>query len=244
MTLLDLLLSLGMGIIAMLYTSVGHAGASGYLALMAFASVSPLIMRPTALVLNIIVASFSSLRFYKAGLFNAKLFFPLIIGALPFAFLGGKLYVPPEIYRPLVGIVLILSALRLLFPKSIRASDEVKHPPLLLSLLIGAMIGFIAGLTGTGGGIFLSPLLLFLRWSPANIVSGIAAMFILFTSISGLLGNITQLQSLPPALPLYAISVLIGAFIGTRAGITLPREALLKVLSLVLFIAGLKLVFT
>jgi uncharacterized protein len=240
----DILLSLGFFLAALLYSSVGHAGASAYLALMAFANFPALMMRPTALVLNIVVASLGSYRFIKAKLFDFKLFLPFMLGSLPFAYLGGKLTLAPEIYRPLVGLILIYSALRMLFPKSIPASLSVKQPPLILSLLCGAVIGFLSGLTGTGGGIFLSPLILFLGWSPAPIVSGIAISFILGTSVAGLLGNVSQLSALPPALPAYIVAVIAGAFIGTHFGIGAKRDLLLKILSVVLMIAGGKLIWT
>lgn len=244
MTTLDFILSLAFAIAAFLYSSVGHAGASAYLAIMSFASVSALVMRPTALVLNIVVASLGSYRFIKAGLFDLKLFLPFMLGSLPFAYLGGKTMLDASLYRPLVGVILLISAARLLFPKAIPTPEAVKNPSLFLSLVCGAGIGFLSGLTGTGGGIFLSPLLLFLGWAPAHIVSGIAVTFILGTSLSGLLGNLTALQSLPPALPLYIFAVIFGAALGSLLGLKVKREYLLKLLAIVLMIAGLKLVFT
>lgn len=227
---------------AALYSSVGHAGASAYLALMALFSVPAATMRPTALVLNIIVASFGSVRFARAGLFRWRTLWPFALGAAPFAFLGGAVRLPGEVYRPLVGVVLLLSALRLLWPKPLKAVTQWADPPIWLAVLCGAGIGLLAGLTGTGGGIFLSPLLLFLAWSPPKPASGVAAVFILANSAAGLLGNVSQTAALPTALPLYAGAVVIGGLIGTTLGIRLPSETILKLLGVVLLVASAKLI--
>src|SRR5688572_17418610 len=169
----NLLLLTGMFLAAMLYSSVGHAGASAYLALMALFGLPPAVMRPTALVLNILVASFTSLRYAKAGQFRWRTLWPFLIGALPFAVMGGAIKLPGDFYRPLVGIVLWIAAARLLWPRELKAAAEPRDPPVLLSALIGAGIGLLAGLTGTGGGIFLSPVLLFLGWSNPKTASGV-----------------------------------------------------------------------
>ena len=237
----DLLLAMCMGIGAALYSSVGHAGASAYLALMALWGVPPASMKPTALVLNIIVAIFGSARFIRAGLFRWRTLWPFLLGALPFAFLGGALKLPGDIYRPLVGAVLLLSAARLLWPREIRALRETHDPPVWLAILLGAGIGLLSGLTGTGGGIFLSPLLLFMAWSAPKPTSGVASLFILCNSTAGLLGNLASVQQLPPDLPLFAGSVLTGALVGTTLGIRLQAPIILKALGLVLIVAGVKL---
>ena len=237
----DLLLALCMLIGAALYSSVGHAGASSYLALMALFGVPPATMRPTALVLNIIVASFGTARFVRAGLFRWRTLWPFLLGALPFAFLGGALKLPGDIYRPLVGIVLLLSAARLLWPREIKALRETSDPPVWLAILLGAGIGLLAGLTGTGGGIFLSPLLLFMAWSAPKPTSGVASLFILCNSIAGLLGNLSSFNHLPPNLPLFAGAVLLGATVGTTLGIRLQAPIILKAPGLVLIVAGVKL---
>ena len=226
---------------AVLYTSVGHAGSSAYLALMALFGVQAAVMRPTALVLNILVAGFTSFRYGRAGLFRWRTLWPFLIGALPFAVLGGSLQIPGDLYRPLVGVVLWLAAARLLWPKEIKAVADPHDPPVLVAALIGAGIGLLAGLTGTGGGIFLSPVLLFLGWSNPKTASGVVAAFILCNSIAGLSGNIASVQSLPANLPLFAGSVLAGAVVGTTLGIRFNSAAVLKALGLVLVIAGFKL---
>ena len=241
MTTADLLLAACMFLGAVLYTSVGHAGASAYLALMALFGLPPAVMRPTALVLNILVASLTSFRYGKAGLFRWRTLWPFLIGAAPFAFLGGSLQIPGDIYRPLLGAVLWLAAARLLWPREIKAAADPHDPPVLLGVAIGAGIGLLSGLTGTGGGIFLSPVLLFLGWSNPKVASGVVAVFILCNSIAGLGGNLASVQELPANLPLFAASVLAGAVVGTTLGIRFNSAVILKALGLVLVIAGFKL---
>lgn len=242
LTSAELWLALGMMVGAMLYSSVGHAGASAYLALMALFGVPAAVMRPTALVLNIIVAAMGSARYVRAGLFRWRTLWPFMIGAVPFAFIGGAIDLPGEWYKRLVGVVLLLSAARLLWPREIRALKQASDPPLWLAIPLGAGIGLLAGLTGTGGGIFLSPLLLFLAWSPPKPTLGVAALFILVNSLAGLAGNVAAVATLPPALPLYAGAVLVGALVGTTLGIRLAAPWVLKALGLVLVVAGSKLV--
>jgi hypothetical protein len=239
----ELLLAFCMFLGAALYTSVGHGGASAYIALMALFSVPVAVMRPTALVLNVLVSAFTSWRFLRAGLFRLRTLWPFLAGALPMAFLGGYIQIPGQVYRPIVGVVLLLAAARLLWPKPLRSNRDWKDPPIPVAIVTGAVIGFLAGLTGTGGGIFLSPLLIFLAWSETRNASGVAASFIFCNSVAGLLGNLASVQQLPPDLPLYAGAVLLGAFAGTTLGISkLPQAGILRVLGLVLAIAGLKLI--
>ena len=237
-----LLLAAGMSLGAALYTSVGHAGASSYIALMALFGVAPAIMRPTALALNILVASFTSFRYVRAGLFRWRIVWPFMIGAVPFAFLGGAVQIPGAYYRPIVGVVLLLSGARLLWPSELATNKEPSDPPVWAGVLFGAAIGLLAGLTGTGGGIFLSPLILFSGWSGTKTASGVAAVFILFNSIAGLAGNIAIVRALPPDLPYYAVAVLLGAAIGTTLGIRWRPPVVLKALGVVLVIAGVKLI--
>jgi uncharacterized protein len=239
---MDLLLAAAMLLAAILYSSVGHAGSSAYIALMALFGVDAAVMRPTALVLNILVGTITSFRFVKAGLFRWQALWPFLITAVPMALVGGTIHLPSEIYRPLVGVVLWVSAARLLWPKEMKVERESSDPPLLFALPAGAAIGLLAGLTGTGGGIFLSPLLLFMAWSPTRQASGVAAVFVLANSIAGLGGQITTLDALPPQLPLYAAAVLVGGVIGTTVGLKVPARIILKLLGVVLLIAGAKLI--
>lgn len=228
---------------AALYTAVGHAGASAYIALMALFGIPAHVMRPTALVLNIIVSGFASLRYLKAGLFSWRTLWPVLLGAVPFAFVGGAIQLPGHIYRPLVGAILLLAAARLLWRGELAREAGTRDIPIGWGVFAGAGIGLLSGLTGTGGGIFLSPLLLFFGWSEPRAASGVAAVFILCNSISGLLGNIASVQLLPAELPIYAVAVLLGAFVGTALGIgRLPVSGVLRALGLVLATAGLKLI--
>jgi uncharacterized protein len=237
----ELLLAACMFLGAALYSSVGHGGASAYIALMALFGVAPAIMRPTALMLNIIVTTFTSWRYFNAGMFRWRTLWPFLIGAVPFAFLGGAINLPGNIYRPLLGVVLLISATRMLWPKELKSVTEWRDPPVIVGVLCGAGIGFLSGLTGTGGGIFLSPLLLFLAWSLAKPASGVVAVFILCNSAAGLLGNYASVRSLPPDLLLFAGAVLAGALVGTTLGIKLATPFILRALGVVLIIAGLKL---
>jgi uncharacterized membrane protein YfcA len=227
---------------AALYTSVGHAGASAYIALMALFGIQAAVMRPTALALNILVSAFTSLRFLRAGLFHWRVLWPFALGAIPFAFVGGSIQLPGAYYRPLVGVVLLLSGGRLLWPRELKSNLDSQDPPIWAGILCGIGIGFLSGLTGTGGGIFLSPLLLFLGWSDTRSASGVAAVFILCNSIAGLLGNVSIVKALPPYLWVYAIAVGLGALLGTTLGIQWRPAIILKALGLVLLIAGLKLI--
>jgi uncharacterized protein len=238
----ELLLAACMFLGAALYSSVGHGGASAYIALMVLFGVQPAIMRPSALFLNIIVTSFTSWRYFTAGMFRWRTLWPFLLGAAPFAFLGGAIQVPPGIYRPLLGVILLLSATRIFWPKELKALNEVRDPPIWAGIAAGAAIGLLSGLTGTGGGIFLSPLLLFLGWSSAKPASGVVAVFILVNSAAGLLGNLSSVRALPADLPLFAAAVLGGAVLGTTLGIKLATPMILRALAVVLVIAGLKLI--
>ena len=225
-----------------LYTSVGHAGASAYIALMALFGLAPIVMRPTALALNILVASFTAIRYLGAGMFRWRVVWPFLLGAVPFAFIGGSIQLPGHYYRPLVGVVLLFSAARFLWPREFTSNADPRDPPIWAGILCGAGIGFLSGLTGTGGGIFLSPLLLFLGWSDTRTTSGIAIVFIFCNSVAGLLGNFATVKSLPADLWVYAVAVMLGAVVGTTFGIRWQPQMILKVLGVVLIIAGLKLI--
>ncbi len=241
-TELNLLLALCLMLGATLYSSVGHGGASSYIAIMALFGLPTAVMRPTALALNVLVSGFASVRFIRAGQFRWRILWPFLLGALPMAYIGGMITLPSNTYRPIVGVVLWLSAARLLWPRPIQASTETRDPPIVPAVLAGIGIGLLSGLTGTGGGIFLSPLLLLFAWAQPKQASGVAAVFIFANSISGLAGNVASLQQLPDGLPLFAVAVLIGATVGTTLGIKLPERLVLRSLGLVLIVAGAKLI--
>lgn len=239
------IMALLMGLGAMLYTSVGHAGASAYLAIMAIFGVEPAVMRPTALVLNILVASYTTLRFARAGQVDWRLALPFMAGAVPLAFIAGGVALPAANYRPLVGAILLLAAVRLLWPRPLGWQKTVGRPPLLGALASGAAVGGLSGLTGTGGGIFLSPILLFFGWAEPRRASGVAAAFILVNSLAGLAGNLSGIGRLPPELPWLILAVGAGATIGSTLGLShLTGPRLMQVLGVVLLIAGGKLLLT
>lgn len=234
-----------MAIAAALYSSVGHGGASAYLAIMALFSVAPETMRPTALALNLVVATFAAARFALERQTNWRLLAAFAVTAVPAAFVGGRIMLAPELYRPLVGVVLLLAAVRLFWQPERLAARALRTPSPLVTLPVGAVLGLLAGLSGTGGGIFLSPLLILFGWEDARKTSGIAAAFIVLNSIAGLLGNVASVQQLPAELPILVASVFAGALLGTWLGVSrLPRHRLLQGLAIVLVIAALKLLFT
>jgi uncharacterized membrane protein YfcA len=228
---------------AVLYGMVGHAGASAYLAIMALLGVAPEIMRPTALVLNILVASIVTLRFARAGFVRPLAALPFLIGSVPAAFVGGAISLPGEIYRPLVGGTLVFAAFRFGVTASRSAEEFEPRVPALLGVASGALIGLLAGLTGTGGGIFLTPIMLLAGWAGTRFASGTSALFILANSISGLAGNFGAVGNVPAAIPLWLAAVATGGAIGSELGSRrLPAPWVRRALALVLLIAGLKLI--
>jgi uncharacterized protein len=229
---------------AALYASVGHGGASSYLAVMGLFSLAPDVMKPTALALNILVASVATFKFYRAGLFSWRLFWPFAVASIPAAFVGGAVTLPARPYKILVGVVLLYAAVRM-FRSALRPiSKETHSPPLWAAVLAGLAIGFLSGLTGVGGGIFLSPLILSMGWAETRATSGVAAPFILVNSIAGLLGHIASVSQLPPNVPVWGAAALIGGWIGASYGSKrAPVPVLRQLLSLVLVVAGVKLIF-
>ena len=242
---MTLIIALMMGVIALLYSSVGHAGASGYLAVMALMGVAPMVMKPSALMLNIVVSLIAVYQFYRAGAFSWRIFLSLAATSIPFAFLGGYLTLPAHWYKPLVGVILLYAVLYS-FRRSYQTQlPEPKTPSVFALGIVGAVLGLLSGLTGVGGGIFLSPLLLRMNWAPVRTISGIAAMFILVNSISGLLGVLTHHTAVSPSLPYWAVAVMLGGYMGARLGSRYFNVALIqRFLSLVLLISGLKMLLT
>ena len=233
--------------VAVLYSSVGHAGASGYLAVLALAGLAPEAMKPTALVLNLVVATVGAIQFTRAGHFAWRTFWPFALASVPAAYAGGALKLPVGTYKAVVGVVLLLSA-AWLFWTARRASPEqdaradARNPPLAAALPIGAGLGFLSGLTGVGGGIFLSPLLLFLGWAGTKRTAAVSVGFILVNSASGLLGHVASVERVPSDVRLWAPVVLVGGVIGSTLGSrVLPGPAIRVVLAVVLVLAGLKL---
>lgn len=236
------LLTVAIFLTALLYSSVGHAGATGYLAAMALVGVSPVVMKPTALALNLLVASIAAVRFYRAGCFSWRAFQPLAVASVPCALLGGALPLPHSLYHPVVGIVLLLSALFVVRVKEADVPVSRQSIPRFPALLAGAGIGLLAGLTGVGGGVFLSPLLLVTHWVSTREAAGLSAAFNLFNSAAGFAGTLTRIPSLPSALPLWLVVAGIGSFMGAGLGSQqLAPQTLRYLLSTVLVVAGLKM---
>ncbi len=238
-----LLLAGAMLVVAFLYSSVGHAGASGYIAVMALAGLSPGFIKPTALVLNILVACLSSWQFYRAGHFSWRLFWPFAALGVPCAYLGGYLHLPTRWFNALLGIVLLYSAIRFLLPAG--AEREPKAPQLPLALATGAGLGFVSGLAGVGGGIFLTPLLIIAGWARTKTASAVSALFILVNSIAGLAGTVTYTRTLPAVAVPLGLAVVAGGAVGSYLGSHRFSVTVIKrLLAGVLAIAALKLLLT
>ncbi|MBX3429668.1 MAG: sulfite exporter TauE/SafE family protein [Hyphomonadaceae bacterium] len=234
-----LILSLAIAGAAALYSSVGHGGASAYIALMALAGLAPEEVRPAALVLNILVAGLGAWRFIRAGRFDWRVFWPFAVTAIPAAFLAGRIDVPEDIYRPLLAAALAAAAIRYLFWPTIDAIKASKAPSAVIALPTGAALGALAGLTGIGGGVYLSPLLVFAGWADPQRATGIAACFIVVNSIAGLAGRASSLAALPAYLPWFMAAAMIGALIGTTWSLRgLDKRGVLRVLGVVLGIAA------
>lgn len=236
-------LTIAILVVAFLYSSVGHAGASGYIAVMSLFSLAPSVIKPAALVLNILVASIGTFQFWRAGHFSWRLFWPFAVLAIPFAFVGGYLDLPTHIFKVLVGIVLLFSAVRFLLRPA--PDTVIQEPSYAAAIPIGAGLGLLSGLTGTGGGIFLTPLVLLMRWARTKTAAAVSALFILVNSISGLLGNFSSTHRLPSFALVLAIAAVIGGTAGSYLGSRRFEHTTIKrLLAIVLLIAGTKLIFT
>ena len=238
-----LFVTIGVLVIAFLYSAVGHGGASGYIAVMSLFGIAPTLIKPTALILNIFVACIASWQFWRMGFLSWKFFWSLAALSIPMSFLGGYLNLPAPIYKVILGVTLLLSAIRFLIKPT---EDTVPIEPILpITLSVGGGIGLLSGLTGTGGGIFLTPLLLWMRWASVKTASAVSAMFILVNSISGLLGNLSATKQVPPFAAILLFAALVGGSTGSYLGSRkLSQNVIQRLLSMVLIIAGLKLMLT
>jgi uncharacterized membrane protein YfcA len=233
-------------VVAFLYSSVGHAGASGYIAVLTLFGYAPEAIRPIALVLNILVATIGTVQFARAGHFSWELFWPFGLPAVPLAFLGGYLTLPSKPFRILVGVVLLASAAWFLFKPG--PDGEVREPSKSVAMGVGGMLGFLAGLTGTGGGVFLTPALIILKWARTKTAAATSVVFILLNSIAGLAGYATSMKTfaLIPTTAAWFIAIAIaGGFAGSYLGARrLDVTVVKRLLAVVLVIAGIKLVVT
>ena len=227
---------------ALLYASVGHGGASGYLAAMALFDLAPEVMKPTALVLNLFVAGVGTIRYTRAGCFSWSIFWPFAALSIPCAFLGGMWKLPVSVYKIILGLVLLFAAWRLAVRQSAHVPSTQKSIVLPAALALGAAIGLLSGLTGVGGGIFLSPLLLLLGWADVRKTAGVSAAFILVNSAAGLLGHWKSVKSLPGEILWWAPAALLGGLAGAELGSRrLTPLTMRRMLAAVLVVAGLKM---
>jgi len=230
-------------LVAFLYASVGHGGASGYLALMALFSFSPDVMKPTALLLNLFVSSVSFIQFYRAKYFRWKVFLPLVLLSIPMAFIGGLVAVDVPVYKKLLGLFLLIPIARFLFFKNTDPKD-MRTPNFYLSLLIGAVVGFLSGLIGIGGGIILSPILLLLKWTDQKQTAAISALFIFVNSVAGLAGQLTKGIHFSGDMLIYVLIAFAGGLCGAWMGsIKFPQTILKNLLAVVLMLAAWKLLW-
>ncbi len=231
-------------IVALLYASVGHGGASGYLALMAIYGFAPEVMKPTALILNLFVSLTSFLLFYKGGHFKWKLFLPFALASIPLSFIGGTIALDAHIYKKVLGVLLLFPVIRFfIFPNT--DEKDLKEGNLLISILVGAVIGFLSGLIGIGGGILLSPILLLLNWTNQKQTAAISALFIFVNSIAGLAGQLSHGIKLEPEMFSFVAIAFGGGLIGAWFGSLKFNQKILKyTLAVVLLMASIKLIIT
>jgi uncharacterized membrane protein YfcA len=231
-------------LVAFLYASVGHGGASGYLALMAIFSIAPDVMKPTALLLNLFVSLTSFIQFYRGGYFRMKLFLPFALASVPLAFIGGMISMDAAMYKQVLGLLLLLPVIRFFFFNNVEVKEQRDHS-LIIALSIGAVIGFLSGLIGIGGGIILSPVLLLLRWADMKQTAAISALFIFVNSLSGLAGQLTKGIHFTADMYLYVIIAFAGGLAGAYVGAARLKQGMLKyMLATVLLIAAVKLLVT
>ena len=231
-------------IVAFLYASVGHGGASGYLALMALFGIEAITMRSSALILNLFVAGIAFYSYYKGGFFKWKILLPFVAASMPAAFFGAKILIDPTIYKIALGICLIIAVARMLIPVKDKTKELISTPNILIALLLGTIVGFFSGMIGIGGGIILSPLLIVFGWANVKEAAAVSAGFIWLNSVTGLLGTISSGVHLDTMIIPWILVALIGGFLGSWSGSFKFSLATLRyVLASVLVMASIKLIF-
>jgi len=229
--------------ISVLYSSVGQAGASGYIAAMAVFGFAPATIKPTAIVLNVLVAAVVSIRFYWGGHFSWRLLMPFALAALPTALIGGYVTLPPVAFNRLLGALLLIAAAPFFFRRNV--SSPVGQPHVVVALVTGAGIGLVSGLTGVGGGVLITPVLLYCRWATPKTAASVSAVFILINSLAALLGHLGATHNLPEHLTLFALCAFTGGMIGAHFGTAhLSAKAIYRILGVILFVAGGKLLLS
>lgn len=233
-----------LAIVAFAYSSVGHGGASGYLALGAVMGIAGSEMKPVALILNIIVSAAAFIQYYRAGHFRWELFWPFAAASIPFTFLGALFTPDDSVYKKILGILLFVGVLRIVgvFGKG---KEYAAQPPIYWALIAGAVIGFLSGLIGIGGGIILTPLILILGWAGLKETAAVSALFILVNSVSGMIGLATKGISPDPVIWIWIVIAAVAGLAGSWAGSRkIGGLALKSILAITLTIACLKLIFT
>lgn len=239
----DLLIAIALLIIGFLYASVGHGGASGYIAVLSIFAIPVTTYKPLILVLNVIIAGIAFIQFYRAGYFKWYLCWPFLITSIPFAFLGSKIHLNGDTYHLLLGIALIIPVVRLLGinPKE---NQDNKNISLLMAVILGAIIGFLSGLLNIGGGIFLSPVLILMAWANTKEAAAVSSLFIVLNSLSGLLGNATNHYELNASSFIWLAAAITGGATGAYFGSRRFAQVTVRyLLSAVLCIASVKLIF-
>lgn len=237
---LSLLLT-AIAVIALLYSSVGHGGATGYLAAMSLLGVAPTLARPGALWMNVFVASVAFWRFRKSGFFDGRIFLPLACASIPMAWLGSSLHLDGRAYSILLGVALVAAGWLLGWGRRAHEDAGTRPVALPMALGVGGGLGFLAGMTGIGGGVYLTPLLIFLRWTPAKVAGGISALFIVVNSIAGLIGLGSQALIWEPVYVIAPVLGVAAAFLGTYLSVLRWNSMVFRrVLAVVLFIAAIK----
>lgn len=231
-------------LVAFLYASVGHGGASGYLALMAIFSIAPDVMKPTALLLNLFVSLTSFIQFYRGGNFKWNVFWPFVLLAAPMAYFGGRIEVDAYVYKKILGLLLLIPVVRFFFFGNIKV-DNPRPVNNWAAVAIGGGIGFLSGLIGIGGGIILSPVLLMLKWANMKQAAAVSALFIFVNSLTGLRGQMEKGIHFTTDMYLYVVVAFIGGLAGAYYGAVKFNQKILKnVLALVLLVAVYKLLLT
>jgi uncharacterized membrane protein YfcA len=231
-------------IVAFLYAAVGHGGASGYLALMALYGFAPEEMKPTALMLNLFVSLTSFIQYYRGRYFIRSIFIPIAAASVPMAFIGGMILVEENIYKRILGVLLLFPIIRFFFFRN-PSLDEMKPHNLYIALAAGGVIGLLSGMIGIGGGIILSPVLLLLKWTNQKQTAAISALFIFVNSVAGLMGQFTKGITFTTDMVVYVAIAFAGGLLGAYFGAKKFNQDILKyVLATVLLLASYKLLFT
>jgi hypothetical protein len=231
-------------IVAFFYSIVGHGGASGYIAVLTLIGVSSLLVKPSALLLNIFVSAIAFYQYYRNGHFRWKLFYPFALISVPMAYAGSFINLDPTWYKRILGVCLLFAILRIMGVFNRKEITETKQLPLVTGLIIGAVLGFVSGMIGIGGGIILSPIILLFNWGNLKETSAVSALFILVNSISGMIGLLRQEVSWPPYIFWWLAVAVAGGLLGAYYGSKKATNTMLKnILAVVLFFAALKLIF-